>query len=400
MKSTSHPGRRRSEEALLLACAGAINRGETVRVRARECRDWAFIIQAANRHGITALVSSRLSAVAADAVPTECLLELSGIFRANALRNLFLTQELLSLLREFGAHGIVAIPMKGPILAIAAYGNVALREFLDLDILIPKHHLEQAGKLLTRLGYVQSLGQCGPFSANHVEAQLGCDFLRKDRRVSVELHWSFLQRWLGFEVEMEAVWQQSQYVSVGGTEVLTLPCEISLLYLCVHGTKHRWSRLCWVVDVAHWLRSHPGLKWAELLEIAKRSGSRRTLFLGLHLARQLLGSELPATVMVEMRKDTSATALAEALGSRLFAPEAQASPKRQGLGRDWFYIQTKERWRDRCRYLRYALRWFLLPSQKDKDWIRLPASLRWLYVFLRPLRVACAVVRPGTQRVC
>jgi hypothetical protein len=282
----------RSEDRLLLACASAsVGSGvrESLRLLTRECKDWDYLVETARQHGVTALVSSRLDAAAADLVPRSSLDLLRSRFRANAARNLFLTQELLAIVRDFGAYGIDVIPFKGPVLAITVYGNLALREFLDLDLLVTKEHLERAGQLLAQRGYLQPADQVGGLGSGHVESQLGSDFFRQDGRVSVELHWSFLQRWLGFEVELGELWREPARFSVGGTSVLTLPAEITLLYLCAHGTKHRWSRLCWVVDVAQLLHSHPGFGLGPIVTYCQADGLTPDTFHGSSSGTLLVG---------------------------------------------------------------------------------------------------------------
>jgi hypothetical protein len=390
----------RSEDQLLLACASTRPKGghsKALRQLACECKDWDYVLKAVQCHGITALVSSNLDDVAADIVPREPLEVLRRRFRANAARNLFLTQELLSLIRELGAHGISAIPFKGPLLAMTAYGNVAMREFLDLDVLVPKEHLHRAGEVLMQCGYQQPAGQAGENQSVHVESQLGFDFIRKDGKASVELHWSFIQVWLGFEVDLDALWKAPERVSVGETRVRRLPAETELLYLCAHGAKHRWKRLCWVVDVAEQLRSQPGMNWDKLLKTAKRRGSRRTLFLGLHLAHTLLGADLPQEVWTQVRRDNSAQTLAQEICAGLFSSEIQEAAMHGGLANDLFYLRTKERWIDRFLYLRYLSKWLFLPSKKDKQWISLPEGFSWLYFFLRPIRVVCALAYPRSR---
>ncbi|HEX3717560.1 MAG TPA: nucleotidyltransferase family protein [Verrucomicrobiae bacterium] len=390
----------RNEDALLLACAvkGAEKeKRETVRRLVSQCTNWDYVVEAARHHGITALVTSSLERRAADIVPRKSSEILSRRFRANAARNLFLTRELLLLIREFGAHGINVIPFKGPVLAITAYGNVALREFLDLDILVQKEHIVRAGQLLTQWGYQQPVSQTSGGGSSHVESQLGCDFWRKDGRVSVELHWSFIQRWLGFQVDLEAVWRTPPSVPIGGMNVLSLPAETMLLYLCAHGTKHRWRRLCWVVDIAQVMEHEAALDWDKLLKTSKHMGSRRTFFLGLRLAHFLLGVELPHKVWLEMEKDPTSTTLAQKICADIFSSEPAETATAAGWSKDWFYLRAKERWQDRLRYLRYLAGWLLLPSQKDRRWIPLPASLRWLYIVLRPIRVACSMIRPRSR---
>ena len=390
----------RSEDELLLACASTKLAGgqcKAIRRLAAECKNWDYVLQAARSHGLTPLVCTNLDRNAGDIVPRESLDLLRSRLRANASRNLFLTQELLSLIREFGADGIDVIPLKGPLLAMTAYGNVGLREFLDLDVLVPKRDLDRAGKLLMRRGYRQPAGQGGENRSIHVESQLGCDFVSRDRKASVELHWSFLQKWLGFEVDLDALWKAPSHFSLGGTDVLGLPAEITLCYLCAHGAKHRWSRLCWVVDVAELLRAQPGLNWDELLKTSKRTGSRRTLFLGLHLAHTLLGANLPEEVWAQVKNDDSACVLAQEICGGMFSDGTQAAANYGGWENDWFYLRTKERWQERLRYLQYLAGWLVLPSQRDRQWIPLPAGLGWLYIVLRPIRAARDVVRPRSR---
>jgi hypothetical protein len=267
-----------------------------------------------------------------------------------------------------------------------------------LDILVQKQHLDRASQLLMQCGYQQPADFAAGQGLGHIESQLGCDFLRKDGKVSVELHWSFLQKWLGFEVDLDALWKAPERVNVGGTNVRRLPVELALLYLCAHGTKHRWNRLCRVVDVAQQLRAQPVIDWDQLLKTAKRTGCLRTFFLGLHLAHELLGAELPQKVWTQMKGDVTVEVLAQEICGVLFSSARQAAPTRAGRMSDWFYFRTKERWKDRLRYLRYSAGWLLLPSQKDRQWIPLPAGLGWLYIFLRPIRAACAIFRPYPRK--
>ena len=69
-------------------------------------------------------------------MPADAREELEGRAQANRLRDLELTGELARLLDRFRRDGIAAVPYKGPVLAAQAYGDVALREFVDLDILV------------------------------------------------------------------------------------------------------------------------------------------------------------------------------------------------------------------------------------------------------------------------
>jgi Uncharacterised nucleotidyltransferase len=381
----------RVEDNLIMACAASVvmeDRRLALRRLANECRDWTFVVEACRAHGVGSLVCFTLETHAPDLVPRKIREIMQARFQANARRNLLLTQELLSLIQEFRQNGIKVIPFKGPLLAITAYGNVALREFLDLDILVQKKDFHHARELLVARGCRQPAAQIGQPTEEYFKSQLGCDYIRADGLVALELHWSFVQKWLGFCVDLDTIWATSQPVKVGKEEVLNLPTDITLLYLCAHGAKHRWSRLCWVVDVAEILRARPELNWEKILALARNSGCQRTLFIGLHLAKTLLKVSIPESVWAKISQDKLAVSLARTLGEQMFAPGNNSARKWSGWDKDWFHIRTKERWREKFVYLGQLALWVFQPSDKDRRWIHLPQWLNWLYVFLRPIRVA------------
>ena len=106
--------------------------------------DWTYLSRIARGHGVMPLLYRTLNSTCSDAVPKEILQELREHFYANAGRNLFLTKELIKIVEFFEAHGIPSIPYKGPVLAASVYGNLAFREFGDLDILVSERELPES----------------------------------------------------------------------------------------------------------------------------------------------------------------------------------------------------------------------------------------------------------------
>jgi hypothetical protein len=68
-------------------------------------------------------------------IPSKVVNKFRGIFLANAARNEFLAQELIKTNRLLNANGIEMLNWKGPTLAIQAYGDLSLRQFMDIDTL-------------------------------------------------------------------------------------------------------------------------------------------------------------------------------------------------------------------------------------------------------------------------
>jgi hypothetical protein len=71
-------------------------------------------------------------------MPAEWLARLRMQYMMNAARNMKMTAELLRILDALKEAGIKAMPLKGPVLAQQLYGDVALRQFSDLDILVAR----------------------------------------------------------------------------------------------------------------------------------------------------------------------------------------------------------------------------------------------------------------------
>ena len=92
------------EIQLLLCCARTkIDRATSDRLKklVRQNIDWQYLIDVAARHGVLPLLFDSLNNICSDAVPKNILSSLRSYFQANAVRNLSLSAELLSILNIF-----------------------------------------------------------------------------------------------------------------------------------------------------------------------------------------------------------------------------------------------------------------------------------------------------------
>src|SRR5262245_61858455 len=109
--------------------------------------DWNFLAQTAHEHRVLPLIYRTFADGYSDRVPKHAMERLRKAFYANAKRNLFLTANLLQLLKHFEENNIPAISYKGPILSAALYGEVSMRQFSDLDVIVPKNSVQKATNL-------------------------------------------------------------------------------------------------------------------------------------------------------------------------------------------------------------------------------------------------------------
>jgi len=366
----------------VLRCVGRVDKGGVIAERLSsplQCDlDWAYLLDSARRHGLMPSLQQGLNSQSS--VPAEVKTQLRDESHALQGTNLLLTRELLRVLSLLDTEGIRAIPFKGPTLTMLAYGNLALRQFNDLDFLLQAADIPRARAVLSSHGYRSQ----HPLSRTQEDAYFRslCQLplLHEEYSILVELHSKVTPRDFSFSAD-ETFWQPLIPVSLLGREVLTFSREDLLLILCVHGAKHVWCCLGWISDVANLLSVSPGLDWEQVTSQARRMGCERMLSLGLFLAHDLLGAPLTDLVVEKIQEDRVVRPLAERVYKQLFPPSGSDT---SGFSNALFHLRVRERFRDG---LRYSLRLALAPTLADWTTLALPVQLSFLYYPARFFRL-------------
>jgi hypothetical protein len=332
-------------------------------------------------HGLIPLLYKNLKETNPDAVPEGISHQIRNYFLINAGHNLLLNEELLRLLGLFENHGVFAIPYKGPTLAVSAYGDVTLRQFCDLDILIRQRDLRKAKDIIMPLGYQPRTNLADADITHYIESRNELSFMRQDGRVVVELQWEITPYYLNFPIPSRYLWQSLERSSRKHSGLKTLPADVELIVMCVHGTKDQWARLLWVCDVAELIRKNDGLDWNRVISFSTTSGSRRMLFLGLLLAKDLLDAPVPEEVMENVNADPVARKLAQKIEERIFKRSNGSFPILNSL---LFYFKARERWKDR---IQYCARVATVITPEDWTFFSLPNFLFPIYYLIRPIRL-------------
>lgn len=340
--------------------------------------NWDALVDYACQHEIVPQLHQALMAVG-EVAPAVTREQVRNLFAHVALHNLQLKSELERLTGLLLDAKISVIPWKGPTLAGELYGDIALRSFVDLDLLVPPDQAWLALQVLAVAGYHPDF----PLSENRWPAlRRAVNHLTlhdRDHGHMVELHWAPFHPMQAFPVDLAPHWQR---LNAGGrARVGTLPAEELLVLLCIHGTVHRWEKLKWVVDIERLRHRYPTLEWAEVASLAERGGAGRCVRLGLLLAQGLCAMSSPNAPGLSPAADPVAGRLAVQLRNRLLT-----SPPRQisGLDACQFDLRCRERWRDRFRQVLS-----LLFAPRQADWqLFAPGSYCYpLFYLERPLRM-------------
>lgn len=381
-----------AELELLLACC-SINKWELadsdVNVLERGI-DWSRVLSLAEHHCVLPSVYRALRNNL-HLLPPAMRAELQVRYESNARKNLKLTAELFRILDCLGADGISAIPYKGPLLAEVVYGDLALRDFSDLDVLVRASDMPRAKSALQRLGYTPSTELPPAVERAYLSTGYEYTFDGPAGPNLLELQWNIVPRFYAVEFSMDGFFERTSSATLAGRTVRSLSPEDLLLTLCVHAAKHAWIRLCWLRDIAGVLDSQH-LSWEVVEQRAHDLGIWRMMAISLVLAQRLLEANLPEALRKKLEDDREIQSLCVAIVQLLQRAEdfKSESPAYFRL-----MIRLRERTSDK---LRFVFRLATTPGVGEWNAVRLPTPLFPLYRVVRVFRLLAKVTVSGGEK--
>lgn len=170
------------------------------------------------------------------------------------LKGLNRVSNFLHLVDLLDAHHLEFLSFKGPLLSQLIYGDASVRISHDFDILIDPSDINRAHALLNNNNFEviyeikwpqEALRQKMLFEAIH---HLG--FRHKELGYMVEIHWTLVNESpISPKKLNRMVWSNTKTYEMYGRTIRSLNEEMLLAYLIIHGTKHGWQRLKWLVDI-------------------------------------------------------------------------------------------------------------------------------------------------------
>ena len=353
---------------------------EDLRTALSRITDWNYLLQTALDQSVFPSLYRQVADNCPEVVPPKILIKWQRLYKAHAQRNLRITGGLIQVLNLLADNGISAVAYKGPLLAAVAYGDIACRQFVDLDILVRGKDIGRVMNLLSSQGYRLSYSLTAKQERAHLQGAVEFTFSHPQRAL-LDVHWRFAADYLGVGPNPEEAIARRIAVKILEKTVYTLDPETNLLVLCLNGALHIWSNLRLINDLAHLIKMQTVWDWPGLLNRAQELGMRRQMLLGLSLAHNFLSVPLPGEILQEAEADPHITALSRQVRKNIFVV------KEEDLGLiavTAFYLQTRDRFKDKFTHVLVRL---AIPTVEDWRRVPLPDSLYWLYYVIRPLRL-------------
>lgn len=377
------------ENELLLLCSKTdIDSVDSERISTLVCSElnWKALVNIAYHHKTWPLLYKNLSFVCSDAPPMYILENLKRHYFNNSLWNMQRLQLLQEIADLFNKNDLDFLTVKGPLLTLQGFGDIAYRYFGDLDILVHKEDMEKATDLICSLGF-NYFPEGLPESYYYWFAKMNHHGnLDNNKGLHVELHWELSAHYEGLVWTYEEMSPFIETVELlGDFTVKTLNAEMMLLYLSLHGQQHYWQRYDYCSCVFQYLKSIPDDCWGKAVELATRYDIREVLFLARCLTGKLYETNFnPA--FIEHEKEFEQCWEQVVIYCKNYSEINKAVQNNEGKRFVEIIPQRVKilgsRWK-KGRILQF-FRSYLIPKLADWDIIKPPYTFHFLFYLIRP----------------
>lgn len=372
------------EFELLLCCARTAPDLPRITALVDAGIDWHLFFSLVSAHGLRPLVYKALRPLCWNLLPSDIQSEWRTVCEFISGRALFATGELLRIAQAASAAQIPIAALKGLVFGQMLYGDVTLREFSDLDLLVHDADFFRAVELLERLGYDLFWNQ-GSRHVKQFQRYVGeCKLRNRDLETEIDLHWRVATKATALAPALSDFPAGFQPVSIAGSTALSFAPGDLPLYLAAQGGWDQWCELRRICDLSEFLRRYPQLDWQPSLAAARRLGGLRSMLIGLVLASRLFDAPLPEPALPLIQRDPAVAGLADDAVLKLLLNHNPSD----AISRYRFQLKAKQGLAGKL-----SLLWSIFAERTAEDaaWLMLPRPLWWLYPILRPLRIASKI---------
>lgn len=351
--------------------------------------DWPLLLRIADFHRLSLLLFRNLQLVAGNDIPGQVLEDLHRAAITASATNLLFTANLHKIIALFNSNDIQAISFKGPALSQAAYGNINLRWFSDLDVLVAEENALKARNLLIANGYSCETQMADDTQENFLRKENCFAMVNTSNNINIDLHWELTGRYSLVPFYLENIIARATTTKLVGWQLPTLSVEDNIVCLCLHSSKHCWQPLEGINSISELVRNTEKINWAKVFEQSRHLRAHRIVLLGLLLCHLLFDLELPPLVMAVLNADKSLVKHGKKILCRLTLDPAMQAQDDYSCQFATIHTWIRDSFPDRIVHLyRFFGRIFFRPTAKDRQTWPLPSSLTFLYYFYRPLRLA------------
>lgn len=295
-------------------------------------------------------------------------------------QNMLMTNELINVTKLLKENGIESIAFKGPVLSHLAYGDVVSRQYVDLDILVDKSLLIKTQDILESNNYFQKYKLEEYQKEKLKDVVHDISFTNKKNNVDIELHWTLSSGEFFIDLEKLNYLEDIKKYYINNSEVNIFLNEKLFIYLCVHGYKHLWERIEWLVDIYYLLEKN-NLNIEKIIKMSREIDSDRIVLSTLVICQKLFGFTVKLKNILD--EDYNLITKSNHFYDKLIKDYClnNNNNNNREISFSQFYMLKSFSYRKK-----YVISFFI-PTQKDFEVIKLPRFLYFIYYLIRPINI-------------
>jgi Uncharacterised nucleotidyltransferase len=179
----------RAEDHLILLSAGTAARRRALAARAHELStevDWRLLAEVLRLRRLLSTLGPRIVELSDGRASEDFGAAVNHAVDAGRRHSAFLQLVALRAVSMLADAGIQSVPLKGPLLGEALYGDPGRRSSSDVDLLVPPEHLSTAVEVIRELGYKSPTDYVDDRGLPLLHFMLAHE---RDELPPVELHW-------------------------------------------------------------------------------------------------------------------------------------------------------------------------------------------------------------------
>jgi hypothetical protein len=253
-----------------------------------------------------------------------------------------------------------------------------------LDVLVEKENLEKAYDLFLTKSYSSEIDK--KFIKNNLFIEKNSDikFVENKKNILFELHWKLFRNKYSNTQNNVNIHTEIQNININNSSINIFKNELLLVYLCMHGSKHKWERIEWIVDIDKLLRKAENINWKLVIEISKKYNCNKMLNLGLFLSHKLYDTPINID-LIEKQKNKYYKETIEYVLSEMSNITVYKSEFNKNYTSFKFHFNLNENLYDKSHFLKKTL---LELSNNDVNSLYLNDKFSFIYYLIKPFRLS------------
>ena len=352
----------------------------------RENIDWEYLINQAEQHQVIPHLYQSIRCNK-DLFPKKLFFKLEKKYKNIVANNLLFSSELLRIMDCFEKKSIKASPFKGPVLNSYLYGQNIPRQYCDLDILISKDDLEIVQEILLENNFVPHMNLSKTQFLHYRKYFNYLSYRKSESIINIDIHWSLFSESFSFSSKEKKLFNKLVSVKFNDQDIETFSGLDLLFLLCIHGAKHGWQKLIWILDLAKLIQTNK----YDLHRINKYSdykGATKMVFVGLLLAKDMFDVQLPGDLLNSEKSKLDK--ITEQIKTNYYEGD-----NKKNFSKEKIYFNSLENKSDKFAFI---YDFIFRPTINEFSLINLPERFSFIYFFIRIIRLLVRSIKKVFSR--